>query len=92
MVTEKLKTQDLPDDPVYLTLDIVVEYCLQNAGRFPTYREIGKVMGELKDKPPVSTERVSAYLRQLELYDYVYRVGRRYYLKGGNYAYNAFTG
>lgn len=85
-LVETLKTRDLPDDPVYLTLDILIEYNTA-FGSFPSYRTIARTLGELLGKNPVSTATVQRYLLQLEDNRRIERIGRRWKLTGGRFTY-----
>lgn len=87
-VVKSLKEQVLPDSRVYLTLDICVEYAIQNQGKFPSYRTIGRILSELlgKDKP-ISPSVVQYYLLELEDSRRLERTDRGWRIRGGRFIY-----
>lgn len=87
LVTRELLKQDLPDNPVYLTLDVCIQYCEQNGGKFPSYRAIAQIMGELLGKKPLSTATVRRYLFALDDNGRIERCGAGWRLKGGKFYY-----
>lgn len=83
-----LDNLDLPDDPTYLTLDIIID-AMTKSNRFPTYRTIASCLGQLTNRKPVSTATVQRYLFRLEELGKIERVeGKKWKLIGGKYFYD----
>lgn len=86
-VVQSLRQKDLPTNPVYLTLDILIEYG-ETYGRFPTYRETALVLDELLEKPvKTSTATVYRYLHRLEDEGLIEWTGHRYRVTGSRITY-----
>lgn len=86
-IVQSLRQKDLPTHPVYLTLDILIEYG-ELFGRFPTYRETAEVLDELlKKQAKTSTATIYRYLHRLEDEGLVEWTGHRYKVTGSRIAF-----